>query len=148
MSKVVEYYLRQRCLRRTAACSRSCADPDGAMPLRGVSFARYLRKVHVEWCPFKPKAVGPVFFSEIHTNTIKDAAPKLTVSKALLPKPREPADGSAPAFLDRAHVTFADGSERTIDFSEVPTIRDILEELDSENVRIAQEERKRGKPFS
>jgi hypothetical protein len=107
-----------------------------------------LRKVHVEWCPFKPKAVGPVFFSEIHTNTIKDAAPKLTVSKALLPKPREPADGSAPAFLDRAHVTFADGSERTIDFSEVPTIRDILEELDSENVRIAQEERKRGKPFS
>ena len=57
------------------------------MPTRGVTFARYLRKVHIEWCPFKPKAVGPVFFGEIHTKQIFDAVPKLAITKALVAAP-------------------------------------------------------------
>ena len=113
------------------------------MPTRGVTFARYLRKVHIEWCPFKPKAVGPIFFGEIHTKQIFDAVPKLAITKALVAAPTKE---GAP-FVDQAKFTFADGSEKTLDFTGIH-VRDVLEELDGENVRIQVEERKRGRPFS
>ena len=113
------------------------------MPTRGVTFARYLRKVHIEWCPFKPKAVGPIFFGEIHTKQIFDAVPKLAITKALVAAPTKE---GAP-FVDQAKFTFADGSEKTLDFTGIH-VRDVLEELDGDNVRIQVEERKRGRPFS
>ena len=112
------------------------------MPARGVSFARYIRAVHVEWCPFKPRAVGPVFFGEMHTKKIMDSVKGLTVTKAILAKP-----ATAEEHVDRAKLTFVDKSERTIDFAGM-TLRDVLEEIDSESVRISQEERKRGKAFT
>ena len=138
--------LRRRCAavargRRHLACARS--PTFHGMPTRGVTFARYLRKVHIEWCPFKPKAVGPVFFGEIHTKQIFDAVPKLAITKALVVAPTKE---GAP-FVDQAKFTFADGSEKTLDFTGIH-VRDVLEELDGENVRIQVEERKRGRPFS
>ena len=116
-----------------------------SMPARGVSFARYLRNVHIEWCPFKTRAVAPIFFLEMHTRKIKEAVPKLNISKSLLPSPPAGGDDAA-AFIDRTRLTFVDGSEKVIAF-DGHTIRDILEEIDEENVRILHEERKRGKPF-
>ena len=110
------------------------------MPARGTTFARYLRTVHVEWCPFKPRAVGPVLFAELHTKQIMTAVPKLNISKALLPNP------ASEPFPDRAKLGFADGSERVLDLTGL-TLRDILEEINSENVRLLQLERDRGKPF-
>ena len=117
---------------------------DAAMPkLRGTDFARYLRKVHVEWCPFKPKALGPIFFQELHAPPILQAVPKMTISKALL---RKPADDAA--FVDRTHITFADGETKTYDFSVITKMVDIMDEIHTENVRIQALERERGRPFS
>ena len=56
----VDVALLSRAVAVTSACARS--PTFHGMPTRGVTFARYLRKVHIEWCPFKPKAVGPIFF--------------------------------------------------------------------------------------
>ena len=111
------------------------------MPARGVAFARYLRKVHVEWCPFKAKATAPIFFQEIHTQKIMDSVPKLTITKAIRPRV-----ASSDMELDRTKLTFADGSERVIDLTGLK-LTDIIEEIGMENVRIQNEERTRGRPF-
>ena len=137
----VDVALLSRAVAVTSPCARS--PTFHGMPTRGVTFARYLRKVHIEWCPFKPKAVGPIFFGEIHTKQIFDAVPKLAITKALVAAPTKE---GAP-FVDQAKFTFADGSEKTLDFTGIH-VRDVLEELDGENVRIQVEERKRGRPFS
>ena len=117
---------------------------------RGVAFARYLRKVHIEWCPFKPKAVGPIFFQEIHTRKIMDATPKLTISKALhqsTPAHVAAANSDAlPAYTDRTTLTFADGTERMITFDGIK-LGDVIDEIEMENVRIQRLERERGRPF-
>ena len=131
------------CRARSPSPRRARSPTFHGMPTRGVTFARYLRKVHIEWCPFKPKAVGPIFFGEIHTKQIFDAVPKLAITKALVAAPTKE---GAP-FVDQAKFTFADGSEKTLDFTGIH-VRDVLEELDGENVRIQVEERKRGRPFS
>ena len=109
---------------------------------RGVAFARYLRKVHVEWCPFKPKALGPVFFAELHNRPLLNAMPKLAVTKALVAKPRAD-DG---LFVDRARLTYACGTEKVMEFDGLK-LGDILEEIDVENARIKQEEAVRGRPY-
>ena len=109
---------------------------------RGTAFARYLRKVHVEWCPFKPRAVGPIFFSELHSTSLLSAIPKLSVSKSIA---RRPHSADAP-FVDRAQITFACGTERTLDFTGLK-LSDVMEEIDMENARIVNEERTRGRPF-
>ena len=108
-------------------------------------FARYLRKVHVEWCPFKPKALAPIFLQEIHTSKVQSTFPKLAVSKALLPAPR--GTTASPSYLDRTRITFADGSEKLFDFTDLK-LNDLIEELEMENTRIQRDERDRGRPFS
>lgn len=113
---------------------------------RGTQFARYLRQVHVEWCPFKPKALAPIFFQELHSKPVMDAVPKLSITKSLFTT-RSPTD-AAPSYVDRTHITFADGVKKTFDFSMVEKLSDVMEEIDMENVRIQGEERARGKPFS
>ena len=113
------------------------------MPPRGHAFARYLRKVQIEYCPFKPKAVAPIFFQEIHTKQIKAAMPKLEVSKKIMPAPA----GESLSFIDRARLTFVDGSEKVYEF-EGMSVRDVLEQISSDNVAIQQKERQRGKAFT
>ena len=114
------------------------------MPTRGVAFARYLRKVHVQWCPFKPRAVAPVLYQEMHAKAILNSFPKLVVSKRVLSKPAAAVEEHA--YTDQAQLAFVDGSERSLDLAGL-TLRDIMEEIDSDNVRIAVAERARGKPF-
>ena len=111
---------------------------------RGTAFARYLRKVHVEWTAFKPKALAPVFLQELHTKTIMDATPKMTISKKLLSTPQDAA--APPAFIDRTRITFACGTEKVFDLAGLK-LSDIIEEIEMENVRIQREERDRGRPF-
>lgn len=117
---------------------------------RGVAFARYLRKVHIEWSPFKPKAVGPIFFQEMHTKKIMEATPKLTISKALHQSApvniAAAASDALPAYTDRTTLTFADGTEKMLDFDGIK-LGDILDEIEMENVRIQRLERERGRPF-
>lgn len=125
---------------------RVCAMPKA----RGVAFARYLRKVHIEWSPFKPKAVGPIFFQEMHTKKIMEATPKLTISKALHQSApvniAAAASDALPAYTDRTTLTFADGTEKMLDFDGIK-LGDILDEIEMENVRIQRLERERGRPF-
>lgn len=106
---------------------------------RGTAFARYLRKVHVEWCPFKPKAIAPIFLQELQSSKISAAMPKLTLSKNLL--------STREVGIDRTRITFACGTEKVFDFDGLK-LSDVLEEIDMENTRIQGEERKRGRPFS
>jgi hypothetical protein len=115
---------------------------------RGTAFARYLRKVHVEWCPFKPKALGPVFLQEISSRAIVEAVPKMAISKQLARTPaRIAAETEAPpAYVDRVHLTFADGSERQLELSGL-LLGDVIDEINMENVRILRAERERGRPF-
>ena len=108
-----------------------------------MSWARYLRAVHVEWCPWKPKALAPPWFQYVSTPKVLAASPKLSITKALVDQPPAATD-----FVDRTQLTFADGSKQQLDFNQVGKLRDILELIDQENGRISQEEAKRGKPFS
>ena len=100
-------------------------------------WARFLRKVHVSFCPFTHSATPAVWLKEISTRKVSAAAPKLQVTKTLLPR------GAGAATTD---LTFADGTQQRLELSAVQ-IRDVLEEIELINVRISQEEQKRGRPF-
>ena len=111
------------------------------MAARGTAWAKYLRKVHCEWMPFNAKASSPVFLQRVSCKRIAESNAKLTVSKQILPQPQPGTPG-----VDRAHLTFADGTLVTMDL-QGKLVEDIVEEIDMVNGRLAQEEAKRGKPF-
>lgn len=104
------------------------------------TWARYLRKVNVQFCPFSESATPAVFLKEISTRKVAAASPKLQISKSLLPT----AAASPPAVAD---LTYADGSEQRLELAAMQ-IRDVLEEIELSNGRISQLEQERGKPFS
>ena len=103
------------------------------------TWARYLRKVHVAFCPFSAVATPAAWLQTVSTRKVMAASPKLSISKTLLPK----ASDSAPT----TKLTFVDGSEEVIQL-DAAKIRDILEVVDMNNGRIAQAELERGRPFS
>ena len=104
-------------------------------------WARYLRKVHVEWCPWKPGAIAPAWLAHVSTPKIAEAVPKLNVSHKMLPKPKE-----GDPFVDRTPITYADGSTDVFTFEKLK-LRDILDEVEMASGRIAAIEQKRGKTF-
>lgn len=108
------------------------------MSAKNGRWARYLRKVHVEWTPFKPKACAPIVLAQMQTSKIMAASPKLEVTKKLLQNP---------TFIDRTTITFANGATHTIELDN-KAMGDVIEEIDIINGSIVQEEAKRGKPFT
>ena len=107
--------------------------------VRMSTWARYLRKVHVSFCPFSSVATPAAWLETVSTRKVMAVSPKLSVSKTLLPK----ASDGAPT----TKLTFADGSEEVIQLEDV-ILRDILDVIDMNNGRIAQAEVERGRPFS
>ena len=103
-------------------------------------WARYLRKAHVEFCPFQSRATAGALLDRLTSRSVKAESPKLAVTKMLLPRA-----SSAPPQTTK--FTFVDGSEQMFDISEL-NLSDIVEEIDLINGRIAQVEAERGKPFS
>ena len=101
-------------------------------------WARYLRKVHVAYCPFSANATPAVFLKEISTKQVAAISPKLAVSKTLLPNV-----GDAKPFTE---LTYADGSKGRLELGAIQ-IRDVIEEIEMSNVRVSHLELKRGKPF-
>jgi hypothetical protein len=106
------------------------------------SWARYLRKVHIEWCPWKPKANSPAWLGVVGTRRVAEASPKLVITKDLLAKS---ADLEAP-LVDRTTLTYADGTEQQLDLN-IVSVRDVLEEIEMANGRLSAEEATRGRPF-
>ena len=105
--------------------------------------ARYLRAVHVEYCPFTAGSCGPGFLSLVRTPRVAEVAPKLEISHALL---RKPADGATPP-PEKLTLKFVDGATRSLDLSANRT-QDVLEEIDLENGRLDTEALQRGKPWA
>ena len=105
--------------------------------------ARYLRAVHVEYCPFTAGSCGPGFLSLVRTPRVAEVAPKLEISHALL---RKPADGAPPP-PEKLTLKFVDGATRSLDLSANRT-QDVLEEIDLENGRLDTEALQRGKPWA
>ena len=103
-------------------------------------WARYLRTVHVQYCPFTHGATPAAWLAMITTKKVKQASPKLAITKELLPQRKA---GAAPT----ASLAFADGSTTELDLSSMQ-VRDILETIDMANGQIAQAEAARGRPFS
>ena len=106
------------------------------------SWARYLRKVHIEWCPWKPKANSPAWLGVVGTRRVAAASPKLEITKKLLTQPSDP---SAP-MVDQTTLTYADGTEQQLDLN-VISVSDLLEEIDMTNGRLSAEEATRGRPW-
>ena len=106
-------------------------------------WARYLRQVHIEWCPWKPKAIAPAFLGHIGTAQIAEAVPKLQISKKVLPRPAS----TAAEYVDRIILTYADDSKKALDLGDDLKLRDIMEEIDIDNGRLAAAEQERGRPF-
>ena len=102
-------------------------------------WARYLRKVHVAYCPFSGNATPAVFLKEISTKQVAAISPKLAVSKTLLALNM----GDSKPFTE---LTYADGSKGRLELGAIQ-IRDVIEEIEMSNARISQLELKRGKPF-
>jgi len=105
-------------------------------------WARYLRKVHVEFCPFTTSPTSAAFLAQIATNKVREASPQLQLSRKMLPRPASGAD--QPQQL--ATLTYVDGFEQTIDMAPVQ-IRDVLEEIDLVNGRLEGEAQQRGRPW-
>lgn len=108
--------------------------------LRAMSWAKYLRKVDIAFCPFTPSATPAVWLKEVSTRKVAAISPKLQVSKQLLPRATDPATATT-------QITYADGSKQEFELTAMQ-VRDILEEIEMTNVRISQAEAERGKPFS
>ena len=87
-------------------------------------------------------ALAPQMTSRTETKAkkVKQASPKLAITKELLPQRKA---GAAPT----ASLAFADGSTTELDLSSMQ-VRDILETIDMANGQIAQAEAARGRPFS
>jgi hypothetical protein len=108
------------------------------------TWARYLRKVHVTWCPYTANATPSAFLATVTTTGVRNKVPALQVSHELLQGPKGADSQEAPP--SRTTVTYADGSEDVFDLSTMQ-VRDIIEMIDNSNGRIAAEEIKRGRPF-
>ena len=104
---------------------------------KGVAWAKYLRKVHCEWNPLKEACLAPLWHTRLTNRKIMAFVPKLEVTKTLLPKS---------STADKTHITFADGTEHSIDLSSY-SLRDVIEEIETHNGRISIAEAKRGKAF-
>ena len=61
-------------------------------------WARYLRTVHVQYCPFTHGATPAAWLAMITTKKVKQASPKLAITKELLPQRKA---GAAPTFASR-----------------------------------------------
>ena len=110
--------------------------------MSSAKWARYLRKVEVTWCPWKPKAQGLPWYQFVTSNSVKEASPKIEITKTLVAPPQsEGAD-----MKDSTILTFADGSKETIDLTSVD-VKGVVESILITNGRISTEEAKRGKPF-
>ena len=103
------------------------------------TWARYLRKVNVSYCPFAETSTPAAWLAAVTTKTVSLASPKLEVSKTLLSRAGNPEPTS--------QLSFADGSSQTFKLESMQ-VRDIIEEIELCNVRIAQLETERGRPFS
>uniref|UniRef100_A0A7S0Q5Y3 Uncharacterized protein n=1 Tax=Coccolithus braarudii TaxID=221442 RepID=A0A7S0Q5Y3_9EUKA len=107
------------------------------MPL----WARYLRKVHLEFSPLSATSSSLGFLGFITTPKIREAVPKLQVSTKRLTQCAE----GVP--LQTLALTFVDGNEAILDISSVQ-IREILAEIEMHNGRLEMEAMKRGKPWA
>jgi len=93
-------------------------------------WARYLRGVQVEFCPFSSTASSVDFLGRVQSRRVREASPKLEVKA----QPLAPAaDGAPPA--QQLHLTYIDGKAVTIDTSKLTT-DDIIDTITLENGRL------------
>jgi len=105
-------------------------------------WARFLRKAHVEFCPFDSSASGLGFYQMLTAPSVRKAVPKLAVKAK-----REVAPLAKDVLAaQRLKLTFVDGSEHEHDIRPL-TIKDILLEIEMQNGRLEMEAMKNGKPW-
>lgn len=78
-----------------------------------MSWARHLRKVHVEWHPFSAPATAQAWFGVATAKKVLVHSPKLKVSKALFETSATAGEPPAPQTV----LTFVDGSKQSLDLS-------------------------------
>jgi hypothetical protein len=94
-------------------------------------WARYLRKAHVEFCPFSSSASSLDFLGRVQSRKVRDASPKLEVKA-------QPLVHAAESAAQQLHLTYVDSKAVTIDTSKMTT-DDIIETITLENGRLDME---------
>mmetsp|Transcript_73801 Transcript_73801/g.123291 ORF Transcript_73801/g.123291 Transcript_73801/m.123291 type:complete len:112 (+) Transcript_73801:33-368(+) len=104
-------------------------------------WARFLRRVEIEFCPFQAKGTTLGFLHDINTKKVKMSVPKLQVVTKRLGRPA--GDEIARQCLK---MTYVDGKEMTIDVSNLK-LRDIYAEIEVQTGRLETEAMRSGKPW-